>query len=97
MAATDPDSATPAEIRLEDVQMSFGKRSVLTRFSEHFPAGKISVVLGGSEYGGAVRRVPYSVRNILYVRVNGADSIAAAVPGANVPAPAILAQAAYAG
>jgi phospholipid/cholesterol/gamma-HCH transport system ATP-binding protein len=51
MAATDPDSATPAEIRLEDVQMSFGKRSVLTRFSEHFPAGKISVVLGGSGAG----------------------------------------------
>ena len=31
--------------------MSFGKRSVLTRFSEHFPAGKISVVLGGSGAG----------------------------------------------
>ena len=31
--------------------MSFGGRSVLTNFSERFPSGKISVVLGGSGAG----------------------------------------------
>lgn len=51
MVATGPDSPSPADIRLEDVSMSFGSRAVLTNFSGYFPAGKISVVLGGSGAG----------------------------------------------
>ena len=51
MVAIGAGNLRPAEIRLEDVSMSFGSRAVLTSFSGSFPAGKISVILGGSGAG----------------------------------------------
>ena len=40
-----------ADIRFENVEMAFGERKVLENFSCHFPAGSVSVVLGGSGAG----------------------------------------------
>lgn len=52
MATSTPtsDPAT-ADIRFADVQMAFGERTVLDGLDCRFPAGKISVILGGSGTG----------------------------------------------
>ncbi len=40
-----------AEIELDGVRMAFGEREVFRSLSCHFPAGRISVILGGSGSG----------------------------------------------
>jgi phospholipid/cholesterol/gamma-HCH transport system ATP-binding protein len=44
-------NATTADIRFTGVQMAFGERTVFDGLDCHFPAGKISVILGGSGTG----------------------------------------------
>jgi len=48
-----PETPSPTDLHLafDDVSMLFGERRVFEHLSFHFPAGKISVILGGSGSG----------------------------------------------